>query len=44
MRCEDQTLRQLESLKTYLSPKYLTKKILENFPAKSTFIHAKTLH
>jgi hypothetical protein len=37
-------LRQLESLKTYLSPKYLTQKNYKNFPAKSTFIHAKTLH
>ena len=31
MECKDQTYRRLESLKTYLSPKYLTIKNFKNF-------------
>ena len=31
MRCKDQTYRRLESLKKFLSPKYLTIKNFKNF-------------
>ena len=39
MKCKDQTLGQLESLKTYLSPKYLT---IKNFN-ESFFAEFKSL-